>query len=253
MLMIILVNALNCWKFFDVAGKAMQAAYLAGKKVQPQQHFFSKLCNELFNNPYLKSGEKQCSQGEGCAPANTSPSTAGTPSQGRNSNVGSAPTPRNIHVPVNTAGQSNISGASVSEIMQHHCTPQPLPKGVQAKCGVPGCKSVTVTKGQVTEAPFKTSVKCGRCHLVTHDNRAVPAFICNPLSGRTCWFQHVAHAREHGHAHVPKCRKIFCKTENYSELSEEQQQQMVGVRPVQKRKRGRPTGSSKKQKIANAD
>ncbi|KAK3245409.1 hypothetical protein CYMTET_15969 [Cymbomonas tetramitiformis] len=188
MFMCILINALNWWKFADTVGKALQASFIAGKKVNPQEHFFAHLCHELFNNPFL------------------------TP-------------------------QDKILQADAEEEEDFvEVTP------------------VTQCKGQEIRGPFKTSVKCGRCHLKLVEKEHMPAFVCSPLSGRTCWFQHVQYAATQGHAHPqrPNSKQGLRKTEKYTGLSAEQAEIMQQQLP-EKRKRGRPSGPAKKRRAAQSD
>ncbi|KAK3251594.1 hypothetical protein CYMTET_39077 [Cymbomonas tetramitiformis] len=169
LLMMIIINAFNWWSFSDAVGKLMQAQFASGQNVNPQEHFFAHLCHELFSNPFLTPADKDSGVADEEAAGNQ-PAAAATPGFGsrRGSTQGTTSPrspPTGDRVPVTTVGQSEISGASVAETMQHKCLPQPLSKGVQAKCGVPGCSSETVCKGKTIHDPFKTSVKCGRCHL----------------------------------------------------------------------------------------
>ncbi|KAK3256489.1 hypothetical protein CYMTET_34379 [Cymbomonas tetramitiformis] len=255
MFMIILVNAENAWKFFDSVGKVLLQQFKAGKQVNPRRDFLQNLCSELFHNPFLTADDVQCGEefvsAEGATITQHSGQAEGRTSSG--SGTGSCEiVPSKEHVPVTTEGQANIDATTVSSLLSAFCVPQPLPQGVQERCGVPTCSHVVMKKGETTFKAYKTSTKCGRCHMKEKDGKQLPAYVCSPLSGRTCWFEHLAHCQHHGCAHPIAIRSLKRKSENYQGLSLVQQEIASGAclqstEPPVKRARGRPKGSSKKQ------
>ncbi|KAK3284892.1 hypothetical protein CYMTET_7479 [Cymbomonas tetramitiformis] len=262
LLMVILVNAENAWKYFDTVGKEFMCLFRADKKVNPRRQFLHNLCYELITNPMLNESDRDNNTfvlGEDADIREDSGGT--TTTRGSGNFAGCELRARSKeHVPVTTVGQVSIESHTVASLLQAHCIPQPLPQGAQGKCGVPSCATLLTSKtGEQYYRAFKTSVKCGRCHLKVVDGVELPAFVCSPLSGRTCWFEHIAYCNEHGHAHTVFVKKsrVPRKTEHYKDLSEVQRDIASGASLVQvpgasvpatKRRVGRPAGSKSKKR-----
>ncbi|KAK3275481.1 hypothetical protein CYMTET_16388 [Cymbomonas tetramitiformis] len=263
LLTIIIVNAENAWKFFDAVGKEVMSLFRSDSKVNPRREFLHNLCYELIHNPYLTEADRLPSSefvsGELASIGQDSGdgNTTGRGSTGSGSGVNEGNQPSKEHVPVTVEGHTSLESTSVASLLHKYCVPQPLPQGVQAKCGVPACYSLlTSKKGVQYYAPYKTAVKCGKCHLKEVDGTQVPAYVCSPLSGRTCWFEHLAYCEEHGHAHAIRVKKLKAprKSEVYKDLSAVQRDIASGAAlatvavPTMKRRVGRPSGAKKRAK-----
>ncbi|KAK3263278.1 hypothetical protein CYMTET_27909 [Cymbomonas tetramitiformis] len=254
LLMIIIVNAENAWKFFDLVGKQITADFQAGQHVNPRRQFLHNLCAELLDNCWLTASDTFVSS-EIIPDEAPATSVSGRSSHGSRH---SESQPSKEHVPVTVDGQASMESATVAMLLQKVCIPQPLPKGVQGKCGVPTCATLLKSKdGEHYYRPYKTAVKCGRCHLTQVDGVERPAYVCSPLSGRTCWFEHIAYCEAHGHAHPVGLMKSKepRKTEVYKGLSAVQRDIASGAAIVSaqkeqtlpaKRRVGRPSGAKSK-------
>ncbi|KAK3244644.1 hypothetical protein CYMTET_45752 [Cymbomonas tetramitiformis] len=196
--MMIIVNAENAWKYFDPLGIELKESFLNGQKVNPRVHFLTYLCYDLFHNPFLTESDKitDISAADSTPQSRDIFEMPGT-SAPRPACPVVGEVPSNVHVPVTVEGQNELSVTSVADFMSHHCVPQPLPSGTQERCGVPDCEDGVLNKktGKTSTRGFKTSVKCGRCHLKGPSGKEFPAFVCSPLSGRTCWIKHNYAAR----------------------------------------------------------
>ncbi|KAK3235588.1 hypothetical protein CYMTET_54211, partial [Cymbomonas tetramitiformis] len=182
LLMIIIVNAENAWKFFDLVGKQITADFQAGQQVNPRRQFLHNLCAELLDNCWLTASDTFVSS-EIIPDEAPATNVSGKSSHGSRH---SESQPSKEHVPVTVDGQASMESATVATLLQKVCIPQPLPKGVQGKCGVPTCATLLKSKdGEHYYRPYKTAVKCGRCHLTQVDGVERPAYVCSPLSGRT--------------------------------------------------------------------